>query len=61
MDLVNLTVGISLCIMGTAIIFVGNYFSRKIGIFHVMIYFVASFVILAGVLMLMLYARPSIL
>jgi len=61
MDLVNLIVGISLCIMGTTIIFVGNYFSRKIGIFHVMIYFVASFVILAGVLMLMLYARPSIL
>ena len=61
MDLVNLIVGISLCIMGITIIFVGNYFSRKIGIFHVMIYFVASFVILAGVLMLMLYARPSIL
>ena len=61
MDLVNLAVGISLCIMGITIIFVGNYFSRKIGIFHVMIYFVASFVILAGVLMLMLYARPSIL
>ena len=61
MDSVNLSIGIALCIMGIAIIFVGNYFSRKIGIFHVMIYFVASFVVLAGILMLMLYNKPSIL
>ena len=41
-------------------IFVGNYFSKKIGIIHVVIYFMASFVILTGVLLLFVWDKPSI-
>ena len=61
MDYVNLVVGILLFAMGVIIVFVGNYFSKKIGILHVVIYFMAAFVILAGVLLIFLYDRPSIL
>jgi uncharacterized membrane protein len=61
MDLTNLLIGIILIIMGIIIIFVGNYFSKKIGILHVVIYFMASFVILTGVLLSFLYDKPSIL
>ena len=61
MDFVNLLVGILLFVMGVIIVFVGNYFSKKIGILHVVIYFMASFVILTGVLLIFLYDRPSIL
>ena len=46
--------------MGIAMVFVGNYFSKKIGIVHVVIYFMASFVILAGVLLLFVWDRHSI-
>ena len=61
MDYVNLVVGVLLFAMGVIIVFVGNYFSKKIGILHVVIYFMASFVILTGVLLIFLYDRPSIL
>ena len=61
MDYVNLVVGILLFAMGVIIVFVGNYFGKKIGILHVVIYFMAAFVILAGVLLIFLYDRPSIL
>jgi len=56
----NLVLGVGLTIMGIAMVFVGNYFSKKIGIVHVVIYFMASFVILAGVLLLLVWDRPSI-
>jgi len=56
----NFWLGIGLTIMGVAMVFVGNYFSKKIGIVHVVIYFMASFVILAGVLLLFVWDRPSI-
>ena len=46
--------------MGIAMVFVGNYFSKKIGIVHVVIYFMASFVILTGVLSIIVWDRPSI-
>ena len=61
MDYVNLVSGVLLFVMGVMIVFVGNYFSKKIGILHVVIYFMASFVILTGVLLIFLYDRPSVL
>ena len=61
MDYVNLTSGVLLFVMGVMIVFVGNYFSKKIGILHIVIYFMASFVMLTGVLLIFLYDRPSIL
>ena len=56
----NLILGIGLVIMGIVVVFVGNYFSKKIGIMHVVIYFMAAFVILTGVLLLFAWDRPSI-
>jgi hypothetical protein len=56
----NLILGIGLVIMGIIVVFVGNYFSKKIGILYVVIYFMASFVILTGVLLLYAWDRPSI-
>ena len=56
----NLILGIGLVIMGIVIVFVGNYFSKKIGILHVVIYFMAAFVILTGVLLLFTWDKPSI-
>jgi hypothetical protein len=56
----NIITGILLVLMGIVIIFVGNYFSKKIGILHVMIYFMAAFVIFGGVLILFLYDKASI-
>jgi hypothetical protein len=56
----NLILGMGLVIMGIIVVFVGNYFSKKIGILHVVIYFMASFVILTGVLLLYAWDRPSI-
>ena len=61
MDFINITTGILIAILGIIIVFVGCYFSKKIGILHVVIYFVASFVILTGVLLIMLYDKPSVL
>ncbi|HUT06634.1 MAG TPA: hypothetical protein VMW74_08125 [Nitrosopumilaceae archaeon] len=60
MEIGNLAIGIGLVIMGIIIVFVGHYFSKKIGILHVMIYFMASFVLLTGVLLLFAYDKPSI-
>ncbi len=60
MEIGNLVLGIGLVIMGIIIVFVGNYFSKKIGILHVVIYFMASFVLLTGVLLLFLYDKPSV-
>lgn len=56
----NLFLGMGLVTMGVIIVFVGYYFSKKIGILHVMIYFMASFVLLTGVLLLFSYDKPSI-
>jgi hypothetical protein len=56
----NLVLGIGLVVMGIIVVFVGHYFSKKIGILHVVIYFMASFVLLTGVLLLFAYDRPSI-
>ena len=61
MDITNLVVGIGLILMGIIIIFVGNYYSKKIGILHVIIYFMASFVILAGILFIFLYDKKSVI
>jgi len=60
MDLTNLTVGISLVILGVVIIFVGNYYSKIIGILHILIYFMASFVILGGVIFIFFYDKPAL-
>ena len=61
MDFVNVAVGIFLIAMGIIIIFVGHYYSKKIGILYVVIYFMAAFVILTGVLLTFLYDKPSII
>ncbi len=61
MDFINITTGIFVSMLGITIVFVGYCFSKKIGILHVIIYFVASFVILTGVLLIMLYDKPSVL
>ncbi|MBA4453224.1 MAG: hypothetical protein H2B00_05235 [Nitrosopumilaceae archaeon] len=56
----NLILGLGLVFMGIVVVFVGNYFSKKIGILHVVIYFMAAFVILTGVLLLFAWDKPSI-
>ena len=61
MDFINIITRIFISILGITIVFVGYYFNKKIGISHVVIYFMASFVILAGVLLIILYNKPSIL
>jgi len=60
MELTNVITGIIIMSIGIAIIFVGNYVSKKIGILHVVIYFMASFVIFGGVLILFLYDKTQI-
>ena len=61
MDFTNLGVGIFLVLMGIVIIFVGNYYSKIIGILHVLIYFMASFVILGGVIFIFFYDKSALL
>ncbi|MDH5569888.1 MAG: hypothetical protein OEX98_08900 [Nitrosopumilus sp.] len=61
MDFTNIGIGIFLVIMGVIIIFVGNYYSKIIGILHVLIYFMASFVILGGVIFIFFYDRPALI
>jgi hypothetical protein len=61
LDLTNLAVGIFLVILGVVIIFVGNYYSKIIGILHVLIYFMASFVILGGVIFVFFYDTPALI
>jgi hypothetical protein len=56
----NLVLGIGLVVMGIIVVFVGHYFSKKIGILHVMIYFMASFVLLTGILLLFAYDKPPV-
>ncbi len=60
MDFTNVGVGVFLVIMGVVIIFVGNYYSKIIGILHVLIYFMASFVILGGVIFMFFYDKPAL-
>ncbi|MBC8515681.1 MAG: hypothetical protein ISR81_03275 [Nitrosopumilus sp.] len=61
MDLTNLIIGISLIFLGVVIIFVGSYYSKIIGILHVLIYFMASFVILGGVIFMFFYDKPALI
>ena len=61
MDFVNTITGILLVIMGIIIIFVGNYYSKVMGILHVLIYFMASFVILGGVIFIFFYDKPALI
>ncbi len=56
----NITLGIIIVIFGIIIVYVGYYFSKKIGILHVVIYFMAAFVILTGSLLLFAYDKPAI-
>ena len=60
MEIGNLVLGIGLVVMGIIVVFVGHYFSKKIGILHVMIYFMATFVLLTGVLLLFAYDKPPV-
>ena len=60
MELSNIIIGTVVTLMGISMIFVGNYLSKKIGILHVGIYFMAAFVIFTGVLIFFLYDKPSI-
>lgn len=60
MDFINIGIGIFLVIVGVIIIFVGNYYSKMIGILHVLIYFMASFVIFGGIVFLFFYDRPTL-
>ena len=52
--------GVIFTMIGIAMIFVGNYFGKKIGILHMVIYFIASFVIFGGVLIMFLHDRAPI-
>ncbi|MCV0372008.1 MAG: hypothetical protein K5793_00420 [Nitrosarchaeum sp.] len=56
----NIIVGITIIIIGIVIAFIGRYYSKKIGIIHVVIYFMAAFVIFGGVSILFLYDKASI-
>ena len=60
MDNTNALVGILIIIFGVILIFVGNHFSKTIGILHVIIYFMAAFVIFTGTLLLFLYDQQSV-
>jgi len=60
-DFTNIGMGIFLVIMSVVIIFVGNYYSKIIGILHVLIYFMASFVILGGVIFIFFYDKPALI
>jgi hypothetical protein len=51
----NFQLGSIITIFGIIIIFVGHHFRGKIGVFHVLIYFMAVFVLLTGVLLLFAY------
>ena len=60
MELSNIITGITIISIGIVITFVGNYFSKKIGMLHVGIYFMAAFVIFGGMLILFLYDKEPI-
>ena len=57
MDFTNIAIGAFLVGLGILIVFVGNYYSKKIGIVHVLIYFMASFVIFGGIIFLFLFDK----
>ena len=61
MDFTNVIIGILLVIMGIIIVFVGNYYSKIIGILYILIYFMASFVILGGVIFIFFYDKPALI
>lgn len=52
--------GIIIIAIGVSVIFVGSYNSKKIGILHVVIYFMGAFVILGGIIILLLYDKSPI-
>ena len=56
----NFHLGSAITIFGIIIIFVGHHFRGKIGVFHVLIYFMAVFVLLTGVLLLFAYDKSPI-
>jgi hypothetical protein len=56
----NLGAGIIITLIGVAMIFVGSYFGRKTGILHIVIYFMASFVIFGGMPIIFLHDRAPI-
>jgi len=60
MELSNIIIGMIVISIGVAIVGIGKCFSKKIGIFHVVIYFMASFVIFGGVVILLLYDKTPI-
>jgi len=61
MDFTNLGIGIFLIAMGIVMIFVGNYYSKIIGILHVLIYFMAAFVMLGGIIFVFFYDKPALI
>ena len=56
----NITLGSMIIILGIVVVFVGHYFSKKIPVFHVIIYFMAIFVLMTGVLLLFTYDKEPI-
>lgn len=60
MEYTNIISGIVIIVTGIAIVFVGSYYSKKIGIVHVVIYFMGAFVIFGGIVVLLLYDKAPI-
>ena len=56
----NFNLGSVITIFGIITIFVGHHFRGKIGVFHVLIYFMAVFVLLTGVLLLYAHDKSPI-
>ena len=56
----NFTLGIFIIILGIIVVFVGYKVRNKIRVFHVIIYFMAAFVLLTGVLLLFAHDKPPI-
>ena len=56
----NFHLGSAIAIFGIIMIFVGHRFRGKIGVFHVLIYFMAVFVLLTGVFLLFAYDKSPI-
>jgi len=56
----NVTLGIMIVIFGIIIVYVGHYLSKKIKVFHVIVYFMAIFILMTGVLLLVAHDKPPI-
>ena len=56
----NLVMGILLFIFAIIITITGYHYGKKINPFHVMIYFVASFVFFFGTLLIILFEEPPV-